>query len=311
VKQLVHRTEFLQERADRLARDSDLDPSRAGGTGVRYGAELLAAAIQDSAPPPSAGRRPRLQSASIGAAAWAHAVCGVRAEAALSAERATAAAAKVPALAADLSELAEACGEVFRQMAGTQSFTSWSATVDPLYQSWLSGGLSPATAPPPFFPSRTDLYRARPALARGWEPEDDWEPAAGGLPLGSLERYVFDTKGELWAIILATPGYAADPRDWPEPSAVVIAANASAGETRCYLLAEEVTPVHVLSLISRREGRDLLEDLAASVRLPQGQPKTDTPSASSWGPEALTAAAPWGLPRDVPAPGAGRPRYDG
>ncbi|MFD7026614.1 hypothetical protein ACFWAR_01085 [Streptomyces sp. NPDC059917] len=307
VKQLVHRTEALRERVELLDGARGWDPSEASGTGARYGADLLAAAIQDSAPPPSAGHRPRPQSAAVSAIAWAHAVCGVRAEAALSAERATATAASFPSLAEALTELAEACGEVFRQMAAAECFTSWSTTLDPLYRAWLSGSLSSMPAPPPYFPDRTGLYRARPALAREWEQGDDWGPAGGGLPQGSLERYVPDTQGDPWALILAAPGYAADPRDWPEPSAVLIAANASAQETRCYLLAEEVVAVHMLPLIGRGRGRDQLEDVAAAVWLPGGQRDAEVRSPLGSGPGALTPAAPWGLPREPWGSGPRRP----
>lgn len=300
VKQLVHLAEALHDRVAGVSvhdvRALALPLFQACGAGVRFGAELLAETVQNAAPYPSARVRPNLQSARIDVSAWAYVVCCVRAEAAVCVERAAAVAVSIPWLESDLTELAKRCDEVFRQMAATESFAAWCSTVDPLYGAWLTGSLARASAPPPYFPDRASLYRARPALAANANLEDDWDSPSGGLPVGSLERYVADARGELWAIVLAAPGHVDDPRDWPEPSGVVIAASTSqrGTGTRCYLLAEDIAPRRALECISRHEGGDRLEHVAASVA-DRALPISQGPG-EGWGPDALAPVRPVGLP---------------
>lgn len=249
VKQLVHTAEELGDC----------------GAGARHAALVLGAAVQRAVPEPGPHRVPRPHRAAIGRLAWAHAVCGVRCEITICAERA--AATPRGHRRADLLELARRSDELFQQMARTPSFAAWYATVDPLYRSWLGGSLSRATAPPALFPHSTALYRARPELTLGWNPADERLSPDDDLPLGSLERYVHDATGARWAVILAAPGGVDDARDWPEPSGAVVAAGvASDGSgARCYLLAESVVPRQAMPLIHQSGGHDRLEDLAASV----------------------------------------------
>lgn len=271
VKQLVHAAEDLHTGLAQTGAGHQgaelltLESLRMCGAGARYATDVLSTAVQGAIPEPRPLLRPRLQRAPIDRVAWAHAVCSVRAEIAICAERIT----TTPdsRRLQDVVELAQQSDRLFQQMAQTGAFDDWCATVDPLYRSWLGGSLSDSAVPPELFPHRTALYQARPELATGWNPADERLSTGDQLPLGSLERYVSDATGERWAIILAAPGGVDDPRDWPAPSGAVVAAqlDSDGSSTGCYLLAEAVAPRQALAVISQSEGGDRLENLAASV----------------------------------------------
>ncbi|GGP85741.1 hypothetical protein GCM10010278_75210 [Streptomyces melanogenes] len=267
VKQLVHFAEDLHARLRGVAapRSRGDDLLRACGAGTAHAAQVLGAAIEAAVPVPGRLPRPRPQQAPIAHRAWVEAVCSVHAEHAICRELAV----RAPEhqLVHGIKELAHRAEREFRKMAGTPSFASWYERADPLYRSWIGGTLRGTAQPPALFPDRTALYRARPELATGWDLDGPAAHGGDGLPLGSLERYVSDERGDVWAIVLAAPGHVDDPRDWPEPSGAVIAAHTGPGQppTRCYLLADSIVPRQALTLIGPGQGRDQLEHVASSV----------------------------------------------
>ncbi|WP_331748270.1 hypothetical protein [Streptomyces sp. NBC_00648] len=272
IKQLVHFAEDLHARLRGVSMPAHQGGDRRGGdllracgAGTAHAAQVLAAAIQEAVPTPGRLPRPRPQQAPIAHRAWVEAVCSVHAEHAICRE--LVARAPQHQLVHGITELAHRAEQEFRKMAGTPSFASWYERADPLYRSWIGGTLRGTAQPPALFPDRTALYRARPELATGWDLDGSAERGGDGLPLGSLERYVSDERGDVWAIVLAAPGHVDDPRDWPEPSGAVIAAHTGPGQppTRCYLLADSIVPRQALTLIGPGQGRDQLEHVASSV----------------------------------------------
>ncbi|MFF3071579.1 hypothetical protein ACFVSN_43325 [Kitasatospora sp. NPDC057904] len=235
------------------------------GAGTAYTAGLLQQAVdKTSSLLRTDGRRAPWDDA-VSGAAWVRATCSMRAESAICAELVQMCG---PGLIADrAAKLGAQAQNVFQAMAGADVFGAWRAAMDPLYLAWLDGDLRSFNAPPPLFAHRAALYTAYPALAT--DSADD-EPLSNVdvLPIGSLERYVSDAAGSWWAIIIAVPGNPEDPRNWPNPSAAVLASSAhgDASPGRCYLLADMVTPHQVLPLItSGRSLEDIAGFLAAAV----------------------------------------------
>ncbi|MFJ4096804.1 hypothetical protein ACIPYS_35000 [Kitasatospora sp. NPDC089913] len=263
----LHRIELLCGEAERLGRQHR-GPGPGGaeaelcGRGAKHAAAVLAGAVREAVSRTAPSDRPQPQESRIDWEAWVHATCSMRAEWAICEERAT----ETGAAAAAFLRVADQACTVFRSMAGVEAFTWWRTLTDPLYRAWLDGALSHIGAPPALFPDRDALYRARPALAAGWEPDAQLSPD-DVFPLGSLERYVPDGTGTWWAIIIVTPQGADDPRAWPHPTAAVVASSVPGGTAPscCYLLAERVIPRQVLPALGAGRAEDRLEDIAVCL----------------------------------------------
>ncbi|TJZ49444.1 hypothetical protein FCH28_24310 [Streptomyces piniterrae] len=174
--------------------------------------------------------------------------------------------------AESVAELARLAEQLFRDMSRLPGFRAWRPLADPLYRAWLDGALARTVAPPPLFRNRQDFYAAFPQLASGWDVlEKVMAPSAftDNLPLGSLERQVEDQDGLKWALIVAVPKDGADPREWNEPSAAVVAARVPRWSTDalCYVLAHTVVPRKVLPRLRGPRAFDSLEGVAAALAI--------------------------------------------
>ncbi|MEC4016772.1 hypothetical protein [Streptomyces sp. H27-D2] len=273
------------------------------GSGVDHALRLLRREFNRISLPkrPDAGPQPG-QGPPVELVVWAHIVCSVRAEAAICAERAALVgglgvsrrgAARERAMrqgaprqapsspqwreceCAPPEGFAEAVVQsarhaelLFRDMARLPGFRAWRSMADPLYRGWLDGALYRTAAPPPLFRNCEELYRDYPSLASGWEPGSDTaSQIADALPLGSLERYAQDQDGLEWAVIVAVPDEGADPRNWQEPTAAVVAAHLPprSSQAFCYVLADGLVPRDVMRHLYGFRGLGSLEGIAAAL----------------------------------------------
>ncbi|MFJ4188980.1 hypothetical protein [Kitasatospora sp. NPDC089509] len=251
--------------------DRRADALRSCGAATAHAAAVLRQAVDEVGSSSTVSRTgPRPWNHAVSGAAWARATCSMRAESAICAELVRC---QAPGPLTDsVARLARHAENAFHAMALAPAFAEWRTVMDPLYLAWLDGVLRGLGSPPPLFPHRNAFYDAHPAVAPGDDAGGELLSWADVFPLGSLERYVCDSNGTWWAIIIAAPGGPEDPRDWPSPSAVVVA-SAVPGHVapgRCYLLASMVLPRRVLPLIAMNSR---LEDIAAVLAAP------DTPAS--------------------------------
>ncbi|MFD7449626.1 hypothetical protein [Kitasatospora sp. NPDC059827] len=258
----IHRIDLFHRRCARARAEHKAPPQAALAAdacaqSTGHAVAVLTRAVREALVRAGSQPHPRFQTGEIDWEYWIHATCSLRAESAICATLAAAA-------GDEYHTLAEAARTLYEDMARVDVFNWWLVTVDPLYRAWLDGPLCGASSPPQLLRDRQALYEAYPALADGWDLQAGLS-AGDCYPLGSLERYVPDSRGDWWAIIIAAPDFMDDPRDWPEPTAAVVASRVPTGTTdasSCYVLANAVHARRALTTIARGRENDRLEDLA-------------------------------------------------
>ena len=176
-------------------------------------------------------------------------------------------------LAAELTRLADRARTLYEELAQEPAFTSWRAhhaSADPLYDAWLDGELHGAVAPPLLYPDRHAFYQGHHQHAQPWNERLD-HGEDGPVPFGRNERIVYDQLGQEWQITIAGPGALEDPRQSPQPDAVVVATRCpdkSSGPslTPVYVLADSVNARQAAEVITAVPRPASLARMAASLR---------------------------------------------